>query len=506
MRSVDTRGIATHGSRRRVTSHPLIALAVAGVLVAAGCSNRSETADTTAPTTAAPETTAPATDTTAPATDTTAPGADTTAPPATDPPGVTFGDLASPCGPGEATIADGENGGDTLVLATATDKGAEVAPGLNAEMYDAALAYADWCNEQGGINGLEIEILDADARLFEVPAAMERICDNAFAMVGGGWAFDDLQFPRFHECSMIDIAGYAVTTAKAMSNGMLQPIPNPSNLKPGGWFQWAAENHPEAVARTATVYSDILTTQIVEQQYREVMSQIEGFEVVAQIPYNPQGEANWAPIAQSLKDQDVKLLSFVGVPEVLAQLLRSMTEVGFEPELILLDGGFYADVLIERAGDAAEGAIARTVYRPFEEADQSKAVSDYLTMMETYNPDGKIAGLGLQATSSFLLFSTAAKACIEANDGVLDRECVLAEAGAITDWTAGGLHTPTTPGSNEPSPCSVLVQVQDGEWTRLYPELGSADDAGNGFACQDDSIFTLTGDYGDVNAGVDPDR
>ncbi len=55
-------------------------------------------------------------------------------------------------------------------------------------MYDAAVAFAQWCNEQGGIAGLPIEVIDGDAKLFEVPAAMERICDQAFAMVGGGWA------------------------------------------------------------------------------------------------------------------------------------------------------------------------------------------------------------------------------------------------------------------------------------------------------------------------------
>ncbi len=34
----------------------------------------------------------------------------------------------------------------------------------------------------------------------------------------------------------------------------------------------------------------------------------------------------------------------------------------------------------------------------------------------------------------------------------------------------------------------------------------SADDAGNGFACDDSTLYTMTGDYGDVTAGVDPDR
>lgn len=476
-------GISTHTRTRRA-----LAAIVCLALVAVGCSNRDGSTDNSSATTSADS------------------AVTTAAPDGSEPAGATFGDLPSPCGPGDATIAEGENGGDTLVLATPTDKGAEVAPGLNAEMYDAAIAFADWCNEQGGISGLPIEVLDADARLFEVPAAMERVCAEAFAMVGGGWAFDDQEFPRFHECGMIDIAGYTVTTAKAMSNGMVAPVPNPADNKNGIWFQWAAENYPDAVKKTALTYSDITTTQILDKQYIEMMNAVGGFEIVDEVPYNAAGEANWAPIAQRLKDSGAEVLAFIGVPETLAQLLRSMDEVGFNPQLVLLDGGFYAEVLIERAGPSAEGVVVRTTFHPFEEADRSKAVTDFLSMMETYNPDGKIAALGMQATSAYLLFATSAKACIEANDGVLDRNCVLEQAATQDAWTGGGLHAPSNAGANEPSECTLLLTVKDGAWARLWPELGSADDAGDGFACREGSNIRLTGNYGDATAGVDPNR
>jgi hypothetical protein len=482
------------GTNKSISTFRTLGVIAAFALVVAGCSNRDSSSgdgdggNATVATTGAPD-------------------GSTSEPVTTDPAaGVTFGDLDSPCGPGEATIADGENGGKTLKLATPTDKGAEVAPGVHAEMYDAAIAFAEWCNDQGGISGLRIEVLDADARLFEVPAAMERVCAEAFAMVGGGWALDDQEFPRFHECDMIDIAGLTVTTAKSMSNGMVQSVPNPANLKNGLWFEWAAENYPEAITKTATAYADILTTQILEKQYIEMMNAVGGFELVDQVPYNAVGEANWAPIAQRLKNSGAETLTFIGVPETLAQLLRSMEEVGFAPELILLDGGFYAEVLIQRAGSAADGVVVRTVFRPFEEADRSRAVSDFLAMMEKYNSDGKIAALGMQATSSYLLFGTAAKACIEENAGVLDRECVVAKAAAQSGWTGGGLHAPDNPGANEPANCILLLTVSNGEWTRLWPEIDSADDAGDGFACREGSNIELSGDYGDMTAGIDPDR
>lgn len=492
------------GPTRHVRAARSVALVLTAVLLVAACSNRSEDAVTTtaaAVTTEATETTeSSATD--SPSGDTTA-AADTTSPPATEPPGEMFGDLPSPCGAGSATIAEGQNGGDTLVLATATDRGADIAPGLTQEMYDAAVAFASWCNAQGGIAGLEIEVLDADGRLFEVPKMMERICTSAFAMVGGGWAFDDQSFPLFHECDMIDIAGYTVSTAKAMSDGMAQPIPNPTDVRNVGWFVWAKENHADAMSRFATIYPDIPSTKIVEESYIEELDRLGGVEVVDRIPYNAAGEANWAPFAQRLKEAEARTIAFVGSPEQFMPFMRAVREVGYEPELILQEANNYSDLLLN--SDVAEGVVLRTNITPFEEADRSAAIADYLAIMESENSDGKVAALGATAMSSYLLFAVGANACLAENDGVLERQCVLAKVNEIEGWTGGGLHAPSNPGTNRPSECTLLLQIVDGQFTRLFPELGSDDDVADGYACDPSWLMEMTGDYGDVNAGKDPD-
>lgn len=433
---------------------------------------------------------------------------------------ITFGDLPSPCGPApfgiEPSVDPTEANGsvNAIRVATPTDKGASMAAGLNAELYDAGVAFAKWCNEQGGVAGLPLEVIDADAKLFEVPAQMENICANAFAMVGGGFAFDDQEFPRFHECGMIDIAGFVVTTAKSQSDNMISPMPNPSNVKDGGWFRWAVNTAPEDMRAYATVYADLLTSQIVEQQYVEIAETLGGVNVVDRIPFNPTGETSWAPIVLRLKSSGVRAMSFVGVPEVLAQLLKAMDEVGYRPNLIMNDAGFYAEILLTRAGTSAEGVVVRTAFSLFEEADRVPAVRDYLDLMATYNPSGKVAGLGMQSTSAFLLFAQAASACITANAGVLTRSCVMTTASAVTNWTGGGLHAPSGPGTNSPSPCYQMIQVVNGAFARLYPPLEptaeeralvpSADITQAGWACDPSTVVQLVGDYGDASIGKLP--
>lgn len=480
---------------RSFRSFRAVAATALVTVVALGCSNREGSDDSAS-------TAAPATDA----------SGSTEAPAATEAPsGVMFGDLPSPCGPatdaGVPTIADGQNGGDTLKLGTANDHGYEGAPGLTVEMLDAAKAYAAWCNEQGGIRGLPIEIVDLDGKLFNVPPAMEQACAEVFAMVGGGWVFDDQMFPRFHECGMISFPGYAVSATAAEANGKVQPIPNPVNVKPASWLVWAKKTYPDAITNTAIVYGDFLTTKMVAEQLEATMTAVGGFTVTDRIPYNPSGEANWVPFAQRLKDQNVSMLSFVGEPGNMVLLYKAMREVGYVPELVMNDANFYSEAMVaDGNAEATQGFRVRTAYAPFEEADQYPALKQYLDNMAKYNPGGRIAGLGLQATSALLLFSVAANNCLDANENVLERECVLAEGKKITSWTGGGLHAETNPSAVIPPNCEIVMGVEDGKWTRIYPERGSADDNGKGWHCEDPGYYTIEGDFGDVTAGVDPTR
>ena len=90
-------------------------------------------------------------------------------------------------------------------------------------------------------------------------------------------------------------------------------------------------------------------------------------------------------------------------------------------------------------------------------AADNKATQDYLDLMEQYNPDGKVALLGVQGISSWLLFATAAAAC----GSELTADCLLEHAGAVKDWTGGGLHARQTPGNTVPSPCFLILGLDD---------------------------------------------
>lgn len=422
-----------------------------------------------------------------------------------------FGSMESPCGPGELTVKEGEagKGTDKLYVGVANDRGAQVRPGLNKELWDASVSFSEWCNAQGGIGGLPIELVDLDGQLFQVEAAMTKACTDVFAMVGGAFTQDNLEFTGkdgsdFHKCKMIDIPAFAVSVEKGLSNGQVQPLPNPPNKKSEQWIMDFQKLYPEESQKNVVVYGDLPSLGVVKKQYDAAVQEVGGIEQLPALSYPVAGLTDWTPLAQKVIESGATSLYWIGEPSNAANLFAKLREQGWDG-VILNETNIY-DPLAFSAGDAAaEGILVRTAFHPFEEADKWPAIQQYLDNLEQYVPDGKVAALGVQSTSAWLLFATAVNECGEKNDNVVDRTCVLEQAAAQKDWIAGGLHVPTDPGATEPPECGMLLVAKDGAFERLYPEVGGESDDQDGFHCPEDSIATVTEDLG-AEGVVDPSR
>jgi hypothetical protein len=421
-----------------------------------------------------------------------------------------FGDLGELCGDGDYTVAEDEagRGTDALHIAVANDRGADIRPGLNKVLFDASTAFASWCNEQGGVGGLQIELIDMDAKVFEVESAMATACRDAFAMVGGGLAQDALLFSGkpesdFHSCGMIDIPGFSASPEKAGSNGQVQPMPNPGTATSMTWFEDFFELHPENES-WYLLWTDIPSLTTIRDWYIEAIDQLGDVEDVGNAPHPPAGVTDWTPYALQVVESGADTLGYVGEPENLADILTALRDQGWEGDL-LLETNMYDEKLLA-AGDAAEGATVRLAFHPIEEADEWPAVQQYLDLNAQHVPDGDVGALGMQSFSAWLLFVTAANACAERDDGRLTRACILEEAAAVQDWTGGGLHAPQDPeGARDlqVSGCMMLVQVRDGAFERVHPELDGDDDDGDGFSCGDSIAEVPTSED---RVKLDPDR
>jgi hypothetical protein len=429
-----------------------------------------------------------------------------------------FGDLEQLCGPGDYTVEPDEQGLDNgmLNVGVASDRGAELRPGLNRELWDSSVAFSEWCNEAGGVGGLQINLVDLDGALFNVEAAMSTACTDVFAMVGGGHAQDNLQFSGidgsdFHRCGLIDVPAFTVSSDKSASNGVVQVMPNSPVVNSYSWIaDYAGQFPDDAAGGVAIVYGDV--PSVVEtKDMLEVLVEAAGLEVVETISYPPLGTSDWTPIARQVIESGATTFMFVGEANFGANILAKLKEQGFEGRA-LLEANMYDDQLFGVGTEGPEGSIVRMAMYPIEEADDWPAVRQYLDMLDEYTDDGASSPLGMASMSSWAAFVDAANSCAEQDDGVLTRTCILEQADEHEAWTGGGLHGPSASLSqseigvidDERPFCTLLLQVRDGKFVRLYPEIGSEDDDLDGFHCSTGTMVEVPGRE-DVGV-VDPDR
>lgn len=406
-----------------------------------------------------------------------------------------FGDLGVICQPapeGETLSAGTDPGvtADSIQISTFSDPGYQGRLGLNQEMFDTAEAFSKWCNEKGGINGRQIDLKLRDAKLAEFQQRVIEACDEGdFFSVGGGAVFDDTGQADRLACALPVIVGYAVTATAADADLSVQPVPNPGTQQPVGAFKWIAEQFPDTTDSVGIFTGQLETTQVVADRNKDAITQL-GWNVVYEGSYSPLGEQTWRPFLEAMRNAGVKGLYWVGEPTNLSKLLSEAASIDITFDWVITDANHY-DAQLTSVGADADGTFVRTAFFPFldaEKAQENPATAQYLDLIDRYDEGGKIANLGAQGLSAWLLFAYAANQC--GTD--LTRDCVWENVKTITEWTGGGMHAPQDLSSGDASNCFALLEVEGGQFN-LVDDIGATDGIYN---CADGNVVELTGSYG----------
>jgi ABC-type branched-subunit amino acid transport system substrate-binding protein len=397
---------------------------------------------------------------------------------------ASFGDLESPCGDGEGGEAGEQGVGDgAITIGYGDDAGFPNSPGLNHEMSDAVEALIDWCNEQGGINGWEIKGNYYDAKILDVNNAMQKACSEVFMVVGQGWSLDSQQEETRVGCDLPSVPAFSVSPSFAHGPKMIQGVPNPVDFTPAHVADAMAKQFPDEVKKAATMVANYAATLDTRAKVKSAYPSF-GWEFIdgCDVEYNIGGESDWKPFAQRLKECGAEIVYFAGSPFPNFQnFLEAANQIGLDA-IFQVDANFYMEDFAKwNANGFADKVYLRFAFVPFEDRDSTKAVDDYMTLLE--ESGGDISLLGMQAASSFLLWAEGVKAC----GADVTRQCVLDAIAEITDWTAGGLHAPTNPGTNMPPDCGALLKLEGTEYVRVTPEEPGE------FECDDSYVAEVTG-------------
>jgi len=406
-----------------------------------------------------------------------------------------FGDLGPVCGPAPAGSALGASDvGVTekaIQVGTISDPGYAGRPGLNQELFDTAEAFTKWCNAAGGINGREIDLIERDAKLTEHQPRMIDACEEGdFALVGGGGVFDDQGQKERLGCGLPQMPGYVVTAAAIESDLTIQPVPGSVRSLPIGALRWLGDKFPGSLQKIGLLVLGVPSTIAIAERMEEAYTS-QGWKIVYNEQYNPAGEVSWRGFAEGLKSSGARAVIWLGEPVNLAAVRRAMDEIEYHPDFVRTDANHYDNLLLSEGGSAVDGTFVEGTIYPFLDPDlakQNPATQQYLDIMTEFDPGGKVAYLGVMGFSAWLLFAQAATAC--GDD--LTRDCLWEQAGAMTDWSGGGLHAPQDLTSDMASQCFMLLEARDGEFS-----LPDVDPNEGIYRCDPENVVVLEGNYGE---------
>jgi ABC-type branched-subunit amino acid transport system substrate-binding protein len=302
--------------------------------------------------------------------------------------------------------------------------------------------------------------------------------------------FDDTGQKERLACDLPTVAGYVVTAQAAGADLTYQSVPNPIGTLPIGDYIWLQKQFPDSIDHVGVLTGSIATTVVVAKRNEEGVKGL-GWKIVYESQYNAAGETTWRPFAEAVKNAGVKGLIWVGEPVNLANMLKALSDIGYKLDWARADANHYDPLLISEGGAAANGAYVRSVFYPFlsdEEAKDNPATLQYRHILQDWKKSAKIAYLGVQGFSAWLLWAKAATDC--GTD--LTRDCVWANIAKVHDWTGGGLHAPQDVGANKPGDCYAMEQVKDGKF--VLADIGATDGI---YACDPKNVVTLKGNYGE---------
>jgi ABC-type branched-subunit amino acid transport system substrate-binding protein len=361
----------------------------------------------------------------------------------------------------------GSGGGSTargvssksIDLATFSDAGNTVEPGLNIEFFQAATAFSKWCNAAGGIDGRQIVVHDRDAALFNAAQVTNQACQQDFMSVGGGMALDQPTVSVRVACGLGQITGFTVSDAAVDAALQVNPGGTNNSIVSAGWYTALAKKYPAAVKKFG--YGAQNTPSIVEASEKWKQAALaQGYKLVDwQEP--PLTVTDWTPYIEQAQSKGVKALQ-PSDDSAITPYVQAMNTAGYSPAFMLLTTQFYETSTVQAAAQAHFPTTYVAVqYWPFELESQSPGLQQLVGIMHKYSGGNAVDWDDELAFSSWVLFAKSATAC--GTD--LTVACVLKNAASERNWTGGGLTAPVThlAMSNDnptPSACFVILSVK----------------------------------------------
>lgn len=376
---------------------------------------------------------------------------------------------------------------DTITIEVMADVGSSVAPGLFQGNHDALTAFAEYVNANGGIACRDLEVTLWDTKMDANESLNGQIdaCQNSLALVGSNALFNP-DVSTMLDCA--DLAGEAtgLPDIAALANDINERCGNTTYLIMGlsencaqlegertvsaftGFTNYVLEQNDDDLHGLFMVPGDLPTT-VVSATYQIAAAEQAGvvWDEVARVSGRAE-QAAFTPLVQTVKANDSNYVYNGSNDRAMAAMRQEAAAQGVDGvEVWGCSLGCYTRNFLETAGDDAEGTYVWMQFLPFEEADTNEALQAYVDGVGIDNVDS----FGAQAWQAAMLFEDVIDEIV-ATDGIngITRARMLEVLEETDDFTADGWMGSDGKDLRGFSTCVVVLQVQDGEFARVFPE------------------------------------
>jgi len=380
---------------------------------------------------------------------------------------------------------------DTISIEVSADTGSALAPGLFQANVDAIQAFAKWANANGGIGCRQVKVDVWDSKLdpTETKNGIINACKNDLAMVGGNSLFspdnsdltncvdkagDPVGLPDFaalandvHE-QCAPTAWVLQAVAEDCSNGV--PEAGERDLKAFvGQFKQYQEIQPNL--RAVWLVPGDLPTTVQSATYQIAAAEQMGIVVTDQMKVSGRAEQSaYATYVQAIKSGNANFVYDGSNDATMIKMRKEAAAQGLTGvEVWSCSLACYTQNFRD-GGSVVDGTYVWMQFLPFEEASSNAALKNYVDAV-----GGKPDSFGAQAWQSAMAFKKAVDEIVaEQGPNAITRPNLLAKMKNL-EFDADGWIGKRT-GMKVFSDCMVLMQINGGQFERVYPkEAGTLD-------------------------------
>ena len=394
--------------------------------------------------------------------------------------GSTGGSNATPGANPAAAAPPGGNGGATSVGVTATsitvgnvsDVGGPV-PGLFAGGPIGVEAYFNYINSQGGVFGRQLKLSPQDDTLqcSNNEAEYADSVSSVFAYVGS-WSLDDF-------CGANIMKNHTgVPMVQTYLSPDMQNLPNAfgeapySTMVNTGPFLWFKQKFPQDITSVGTLVGNQASAVAAWNHAEQAIDSI-GYKVIYKDTFPP-AQSNFTSDVIQMKAQNVKMVILLSVNAPDAAIFASeAAQQGFHPDVWLCPVCYFGGYISESGGPASvNGHYSYVTFADFLGDPGVPEVGTYMHWISVTNPNFIPDEFSAFSWANAALFVHA----IEQVGPDLTQAKVLAVLGQTHTFTDNGMVTAADIANRSPSNCYNLLQIQNGNWTKVS-------DPGTGFRC-----------------------